>query len=173
MSSEENPPNEIESNSDGEPLNATPETGSPQAIGESNAENAAQLEQDPPMAELAHVEAVEVAEASLEGSIVTPSGFALASQPPLARNLENMSAKGGAIGAVVLGLWCVAGSFVTNWSIINGILGILLGVWGLTSRNKRMAWFGLTLCLIGVFLSLIQVSELVNEYLNEVEEFPS
>ena len=94
----------------------------------------------------------------------------LSSPPPLATNLQNLSANGGAIGALVLGVWCFAGSFITNWSIINGILGLLLGTWGLTSRRKKTAWIGIALCTIGILLCLAEFSELVNKWWYEVDD---
>jgi len=94
----------------------------------------------------------------------------LAPPPPLASNLQNLSANGGAIGALVLGLWCFAGSFITNWSILNGILGLLLGAWGLTSRRKKTAWVGIALCTIGIMLCLAQFSELINQWWYAVDD---
>ena len=91
---------------------------------------------------------------------------------PIASNMENMAANGGAIGALVLGIWCVLGSFITNWSIINGVLGLLMGFWGLASRKRRTAWIGIALCVLGILMSLVQVSELINTYLNAVDENP-
>ena len=113
---------------------------------------------------------VDVVTAEDMGFHASHSGFAIASQP-LPGNLENLSAIGGAVGSLVLGLWCVAGSFITNWSIINGLIGLVMGFWGLTSRKKRTAWIGIALCIAGIFLSLIEVSELIGEYMSESEEF--
>lgn len=90
--------------------------------------------------------------------------------PPLARNMENMSANGGAVGALVLGVWCLAGSLITNWSIINGLIGLLMGLWGLTSRKRKTALIGICLCLVGIFLSLVQANEIINTFLNAVDE---
>ena len=87
-------------------------------------------------------------------------------------NFENLAAKGGAVGALVLGIWCLAGSFITNWSIINGLIGLMMGFWGLTSRNKKMACIGIALCMTGIFLSLVQVSELINVYIDARDENP-
>ena len=97
----------------------------------------------------------------------TPAKF---SPPPLAKNLQNLSANGGAVGALVLGAWCFLGSFITNWSIINGILGLLLGTWGLTSRRKKTAWIGIALCTIGILLCLAEFSEIVNKWMYEVDD---
>lgn len=90
--------------------------------------------------------------------------------PPLAKNLENLSANGGAVGALVLGIWCFLGSFITNWSIINGMLGLLLGAWGLTSRRKKTAWIGIALCTVGILLCLAEFSELINQWWYEVDD---
>ena len=92
------------------------------------------------------------------------------STPLSGGSLDNISANGGAVGALVLGIWSLVGVFITNWSIINGILGLLLGFWGLTSGKRRMAWIGIGLCVLSIFLSLIQVSESVDAYLNSVDE---
>ena len=94
----------------------------------------------------------------------------VATPPPLATNLQNLSANGGAVGALVLGIWCFMGSFITNWSIINGILGLLLGTWGLTSQRKKTAWIGIALCTIGILLCLAEFSELVNKWMYEVDD---
>jgi hypothetical protein len=119
----------------------------------------------------------EVAERAVEAFPNSDGAFIptelLAIPAPLnAGNLENMSANGGAIGSLVLGVWCVIGSFITNWSIINGLLGLLMGLWGLTSRKKRTAWIGIALCVLGILMSLIQVNELIKMYLKVVDETP-
>ena len=114
----------------------------------------------------------------VEASLASPTSYfkqtsiKQTSPPPIADNLDNIAANGGAVGALVLGIWSFLGAFITNWSIINGILGIVLGLWGLTSRRRRMALIGILLCLISIFLSLIQVGELVKIYMNPVDENP-
>ncbi len=168
MSPEENPPQDNDSHSvDGSQRESSRVI--PDNVGEPNptVTEAALVSdaQDVESAEI--VEAQEVGPAGVE---VSPEGFVYMTAPPIAGNLENMSANGGAIGSLVLGIWCVIGSFITNWSIINGLIGLLMGFWGLTSRKQRMAWIGITLCVIGIFMSLVQVSELVNMYLKSVEE---
>ena len=90
--------------------------------------------------------------------------------PPVPRSLQNISANGGAVGAMVLGFWCLLGSLLTNWSLINGFLGLVLGLWGLSSQKKKTAWLGITLCVIGILMSTVQVSEMVNAWMNSVDE---
>ena len=109
----------------------------------------------------------------VEASFASPKAYLKPiSPPPIVDNLDNIAANGGAVGAIVLGIWSFLGAFITNWSIINGILGVVLGLWGLTSRRRRMALIGILLCLISIFLSLIQVGELVKIYMNPVDENP-
>jgi len=170
MSPEETPPNDLEAKSSGD----TPPDSKEISPLDKN-----RLNEAPTVAQLADsgheqgqiVEATEVNQSEVpENANVNPAEFADHAAPPTVGTLENMSANGGAIGALVLGLWCLAGSFVTNWSIINGVLGLMLGLWGLSSRKKKTAWLGIALCVIGSLLSLIQVSEIVSGYLTEVEE---
>ncbi len=123
------------------------------------------------------IETQEVTEASLadpiseaEKALLAPAGAAFGSAPPIAANMDNMAANGGAIGALVLGIWVIAGSFITSWSLINGLLGLIMGFWGLTSRKQRIAWIGISLCLIGIFMCLIEVNHLANQYFNAADE---
>ena len=106
----------------------------------------------------------------LDGSFAAAGVPKLQAPPPLAKSLQNLSANGGAIGALVLGIWCLAAAFVTNWSIINGLLGLILGFWGLSSRKQMIAWIGIAFCVAGVLLSLANISELVNNWMNVVDE---
>lgn len=106
----------------------------------------------------------------ISGNIAAATIATHRAPPPLAKSLQNLSANGGAVGALVLGLWCFVGSFITNWSIVNGFLGLILGFWGLTSRRQTIAWIGIGLCLIGIFLSLADISALVNEWMNPIDE---
>ena len=84
--------------------------------------------------------------------------------PPVATELEGIAANGGAVGALVLGIWSILGSLLTYWSLINGIMGLVLGVWGLTSKRPRTAWLGIFLCLIGTFMSMALVSEMIADF---------
>lgn len=102
------------------------------------------------------------ANSTFGGNVVAP--------PSINKSLQNLSANGGAIGALVLGVWCLVGSFVTNWSMINGILGIPLAIWGMSSHKKWMSWAGLILCVIGIFLCLIEANQLLNTYFEVKEE---
>lgn len=67
---------------------------------------------------------------------------------------QNVSAKGGAVAAIVLGCLAVFGAFVTQWSLFNAIIGLPLGLWGLKSNLTRTSVVGICFCLIGVVLCL-------------------
>lgn len=79
--------------------------------------------------------------------------------------LENIAAKGGAVGSFVLGVLAVIGSFVTSYSIINAVLGLLLGLWGLSSRSRRLAVIGLALSMLGMIFSAVQITDIIQWYL--------
>jgi hypothetical protein len=84
--------------------------------------------------------------------------------PPVAAELEGIAANGGAVGAVVLGVWSILGSTLTSWSLINAVLGLAMGLWGLSSKRPRTAWIGIVLSVLGAFLSLAVVSEWVTGF---------
>jgi hypothetical protein len=79
--------------------------------------------------------------------------------------LDNIASKGGAVGGFVLGLLAVAGSFITSYSIINGVIGLLLGIWGLKSNHRRLAVIGIVLSMVGVILSSVQINDLIQWWL--------
>ncbi len=168
MSAEENPPtnaNNAEPNSAN--ANPTEEGHADQTPVEATVVNPEEGDQVHPQ---------EVTEASLadpiseaEKALLAPAG-AGGSAPPIAANMDNMAANGGAIGALVLGIWVIAGSFITSWSLINGLLGLIMGFWGLTSRKQRIAWIGIALCLVGIFMCLIEVNHVANQYFNATDE---
>ncbi|MFK7767338.1 MAG: DUF4190 domain-containing protein [Mariniblastus sp.] len=160
MSAEENPPSDAnDSASDHNPVEATlvDSGGNLQDVPEAALADSSFI--DDPSAD----EAEKTPIADSEAGLAFP-------QPPIENNMENMAANGGAIGALVLGIWVVVGSFITSWSLINGLLGLIMGFWGLTSRKQRMAWIGIALCLVGIFMCLVEVNQFINQYLNAVDE---
>ena len=72
--------------------------------------------------------------------------------------LENLAAKGGAVGAVVLGGLALLGSFISSYAVINAVIGLLMGLWGLNSSHQRMAGIGMLLCLISAFFCAVEIS---------------
>ena len=107
------------------------------------------------VAELAEV--TEVAEA-VEVSRYTEGDEATQKSEPVSHQLppqfQNVAAKGGAVGALVLGCLAVFGAFVTQWSLFNAVLGLMLGLWGLSSNMSRTAYLGILLCGIGLVLCI-------------------
>ena len=65
----------------------------------------------------------------------------------------NLAARGGAVASVVLGVLSIIGSQVTSFSVINALLGLMLGFWGMYS-NVRWPLLGPILCLIGILACL-------------------
>ena len=78
--------------------------------------------------------------------------------------LKQTAANGGAMAAIVLGVWSVFGAMITSWSFINGIVGVVLGIWGVSSQKPRLALLGILLSLIGATLCMLQISETVSNY---------
>lgn len=91
--------------------------------------------------------------------------------PSIPANMDNIAANGGAVGAMVLGSWALVGSFITSWSVVNALLGLMLGLWGLSSRKRRWAVVGMVLCAVSVFFTVIQVSTLVNSLLQARDDY--
>jgi hypothetical protein len=68
--------------------------------------------------------------------------------------LENFSARGGAVAAIGLGVYSVIGGWFTPLALINSFLGLVLGMWGLSSKKKRWATIGMAICLLGIGVSI-------------------
>lgn len=83
--------------------------------------------------------------------------------PPVASEFEGIAANGGAVAAVALGVWTIFGSMLTHWAAINGIMGFVLGIWGLSSKRPRLAWLGIILCIIGVLMIATSVNDMINK----------
>lgn len=98
------------------------------------------------------VEAVEVARYA--EPVVGPKGeqFKPVISHQLPPQFQNVAAKGGAVAALVLGCLSVFGAFVTQWSLFNAVIGIMLGLWGLSSNMFRTAVVGIVLCGLGLVL---------------------
>ena len=97
--------------------------------------------------------------------IAKPAAVAIQEPAPLPPELQNLAANGGAVGAVVLGVWSILGSLLTPYSLINGLLGLLMGLWGLSSRRRLLAVVGIVISFIGMTMSLLEVGQLIETYL--------
>lgn len=71
---------------------------------------------------------------------------------------DSVAANGGAVASITLGIWSILGAFFSSLSIINSLLGVCLGMWGLTSRKKKTAMFGILLCLMGIAACMFSLS---------------
>lgn len=72
--------------------------------------------------------------------------------------MANLAAKGGAVGALVLGVLAFVGSFISSYAILNSAMGIAMGLWGLSSNHRRMATIGLILCTVSAFFCVVEIS---------------
>lgn len=109
----------------------------------------AEEKNDPPeapvVAEIVEAEIVPVV-AATHASLRQGSGFAT--------DVNHLSAKGGAVGGLLLGLLALAGMPFSSHSLFNALLAILFSIWGLKSPLRKTAIAGLliTMAAIGVFL---------------------
>ena len=85
-------------------------------------------------------------------------------------SFQNLAAVGGAVGALLLGIWSIFGATISPYASINAMVGILMGCWGITSLRKKMAIIGIVLCLIGLGLSIWEINGVISNYLMQVEE---
>ena len=88
----------------------------------------------------------------------------------LPASFQNLAAVGGAVGAVILGIWSIAGALITPYSGINALLGIMMGIWGLSSSKRKTAILGMVLCLIALILSLSEFSTTFANFFIRSEE---
>ena len=137
------------------PVNSQPGEGQQSKGQPSDIGNAANSQ--PIQAELVQAELVEPTLAPTAELVMAPPNYQLPA------GFENLSATGGAVGALVLGIWSILGSLLTPYAAINSILGIMLGFWGITStRRKRLALIGIVLSGIGLAMSLFEVSRIIS-----------
>lgn len=137
------------------PVNSQPGEGQQSKGQPSDIGNAANSQ--PIQAELVQAELVEPTLAPTAELVMAPPNYQLPA------GFENLSATGGAVGALVLGIWSILGSLLTPYAAINSILGIMLGFWGITStRKKRLALIGIVLSGIGLAMSLFEVSRIIS-----------
>ncbi|WP_148618648.1 hypothetical protein [Mariniblastus fucicola] len=101
------------------------------------------------------VAATVVPSVAYDPTVLVPRKISSKSPPsPMA----HLAAKGGAVGAIVLGVLSFAGSFITSYAILNSFMGLALGLWGLKSNHRKMAMVGILLCLISAFFCAVEIS---------------
>lgn len=125
--------------------------------------NLAPLEEQPVVAELVEDEG-SARTKQVSGPAVNPIPRLNRLPVDVAVEFQNMSAIGGAVGAIVLGIWSIICSMITPFSAINGILALILGIWGLSSKHRRLAITGIVLGLTGLFLSLFEINETLSSW---------
>jgi hypothetical protein len=78
--------------------------------------------------------------------------------PPTSDLIRDQVAVAGAIAAIVLGAFGLSVSWMTNPTAIIGgaliaILGLVMGMWGLHSRRRGWALFGMLVCVAAIALA--------------------
>lgn len=151
MSAEENPPNEMNLT----PNNNSIENEEPQGKGSSHSSSSGVSESDEDIVLAELVDETSEPNEVVFAELATSANHSLRPMPaPTGFKTEDMTARGAAIGSIVLGILCIVGSFFSLYSNINGILGILMWNFGLLKSNgKAPSYLGLGLCLIGLSLS--------------------
>ena len=149
------------------------ETNEEQPEQQETAEFVAELVDESPEPEL-------VSEEVVPASIVTPTVAYDPSVllPPVKRRenpppsqIASLAAKGGAVGAIVLGALSFFGSFITSYAILNSLMGLMLGLWGLNSNHRRMATIGIVICLLSGFFCVVEISSWLQTLWPESEAF--
>jgi hypothetical protein len=92
-------------------------------------------------------------------------------EKPAPKHMEHLASKGGAVGAIVLGVLAFFGSFITSYAILNSFMGLALGLWGLKSNYRRTAFIGMALCLIAAFFCVVEISAWLQTIWPTVEAF--
>lgn len=110
----------------------------------------------------ADVADAEVANVEVAGDAVTGAEVVKPKTPnyELAVDLsvQRLSAKGGAVGSVLLSVFGLAGMAFSSYSVINVLLAFLFAFWGLQSPLRSIAKLGLGLAGLGliVFIATLQ-----------------
>ena len=141
------------------------------------ARDSLELDQQPVVAEIAGPENLHASQSTFSSEELQSNGahpsepqFDVSReylQPPIASELRNLSAIGGAVGAVVLGVWSILCALITPFSAINAFLSLMLGAYGLSSPKRRLAMIGILLGIIGLAMSLSETNEILGNYFKE------
>lgn len=70
-----------------------------------------------------------------------------------ARRRGNPAAVGGAIASLFLGVVSSTCGFLTPMAMIAALVGIPMGIWGLTSPRRKSSLAGILLCCLGIAVS--------------------
>ena len=122
--------------------------------------------------ELVDVEIVSQDDVPLGHRVVNAQQHQLDHTPSMDfdRELQNLSAKGGAVGGLVLGVWSIISSLITFYGFINAALAILMGAYGLRSHHRGLAAIGIVLGICGLLLSMMEINQSISNYFLEQQE---
>lgn len=72
-------------------------------------------------------------------------------------NVRRLSAKGGAVGGVLLAVLGLVGMPFSSYSFFNVVMAIVFSIWGLKSPLRKTATAGLLIALAGVVAFLVNL----------------
>ena len=100
---------------------------------------------------------------------IASTSASMVDKPPveIAQEFKNISAIGGAVGAMVLGVWSIICALITPFAFISAVLALLMGIYGLSSRRKKLAVLGMLLGGLGLAMSLFETNEIISVYFAE------
>ena len=78
----------------------------------------------------------------------------------------NVAAVGGMVATIVLGVFALLLSWWRFEAAVVGLLGLVMGVWGLYSPRRGWALLGMLLCCLAIVLGTITGVLQLNVYLN-------
>ncbi|MDX1944057.1 MAG: hypothetical protein SFU86_01520 [Pirellulaceae bacterium] len=146
----------------------------PTIAGEPPAEEALAIALQPALEARVLDEAPEAAANPVAAAAPTPIATGLPVMPPpklpsLARPVPastNLAALGGTVATVVLGVFALALAWWRFEAAIVGLVGLVMGVWGLYSSRRGWALVGMLLCCLAIVLGTITGVLQLNHYLN-------
>ena len=95
--------------------------------------------------------------------------------PPTQQLIRDHAAVAGAVGSLVLGIFGLSVAWMTDPTAVIGaallaLLGLVMGMWGLYSRRRGWALFGMLLCVGAISLASYSGAMLIYEAQLEARE---
>ena len=109
----------------------------------------------------AEVVQAELIDHEASQATVVPTGVQVDSlvseQSQFETDLNQLSAKGGAVGGLLLALLGLLGMAFSLYSLFNVLIALPFSIWGLKSPLRRMSIAGLLIALAGLVFFLVRL----------------
>lgn len=113
----------------------------------------------------------EIVDAEIVPAVLVDGNSTHASEAPTSAHLDSpgheesrfdtdvnrLSAKGGAVGGLLLGLLGLVGMAFSSYSIFNVLMAIAFSIWGLKSPLRRTAIAGLLIAFAGLVFFFVKL----------------